>query len=292
MSWTLVFLIVLCLATLAWALERAFAVREVGHALRQLEAKLVAERQQAEDEREGVLRELQQKNDELKGFVYTVSHDLKSPLVTLHGFLGLLKQDLAAGRSERVELDVERIQSAAVTMQRLLEDLLELSRIGRMFNLPETISLADAAREATDRVADRLAESGARVEIAEDMPVVVADRARILQVLQNLIDNAAKFVADSAEPKIEIGGHADGDEIVCYVRDNGIGIDPEFHEKIFGLFNRLDKSWGGTGIGLTLVERIMAVHDGRVWVESDGEGHGCTFYFAMPPEARQNPTVN
>ncbi len=291
MSWTLVFLMVSCLATLVWALERTFAVREAEQALRQLEAKRALERRQTEEEREGIRGKLQQKDDELKRFVYTVSHDLKSPMVTLHGFLGLLKQDLAAGQVERVELDVERIQSAAVTMQHLLEDLLELSRIGRMFNLPETIPLTDAAREAAERVAERLAESGARVEIAEDMPTIVADRPRILQVLQHLIDNAAKFVGDGADRKIEIGGHVDGDEIVCFVRDNGIGIDPRFHERVFGLFNRLDKSRGGTGIGLTLVERIMAVHDGRVWVESDGEGHGSAFYIALPPRPKEIQTA-
>ncbi len=242
----------------------------------------VTERKRAEEMRENLLEELKAKNDELERFTYTVSHDLKSPLVTLHGFLGLLKKDVADGHAERVERDMERIQSAANTMQHLLEDLLELSRIGRMFNPPEKILLTPAAREAAARVSGRLNERDIELVIAEDMPAVVADRPRILQVLQNLIDNAAKFIGDGDDPKIEVGAHEDDGEVICYVSDNGIGIDPRFHDKVFGLFDRLDKAYDGTGIGLALIERIMTVHEGRAWVESEGEGHGSTFYFALP----------
>lgn len=246
----------------------------------------ITERKQAEEMREQLVEELKAKNDELERFTYTVSHDLKSPLVTLHGFLGLLKKDVADGHAERVERDMERIQSAANTMQHLLEDLLELSRIGRMFNPPEKVLLTPAAHEAAARVTGRLKERDIELTIAEDMPAVVADRPRILQVLQNLIDNAAKFIGDGDDPKIEVGAREDGDEVVCYVSDNGIGIDPRFHEKVFGLFDRLDKAYDGTGIGLALVDRIMKVHKGRVWVESEGEGHGSTFCFALPkPQA-------
>ncbi len=247
----------------------------------------VTERKRAEEMREHLLAELRAKNDELERFTYTVSHDLKSPLVTLHGFLGLLKKDIADGHAERVERDMERIQSAAHTMQHLLEDLLELSRIGRMDNPPEKILLTPAAREAAARVSGRLAENGVELEIAEDMPAVVADRPRVLQVFQNLIDNAAKFIGDGDAKKIEVGAREDDDQVVCWVRDNGIGIDPRFHDKVFGLFDRLDKAYDGTGTGLALVERIMKVNGGRAWVESEGEGHGSTFYFALPrPETK------
>lgn len=243
----------------------------------------VTERKRAAQARESLLEELQAKADELERFTYTVSHDLKSPLVTLHGFLGLLKKDVAAGNADRVERDMERIQAAGNTMQRLLEDLLELSRIGRMVNPPEEIKLTPAAREAAARVTRRLIENDVELEIADEMPIVVGDRPRILQVLQNLIDNAAKFIGD--HPRIEVGAREEVDEVVCYVRDNGIGIDPRFHEKIFGLFDRLDRSYDGTGIGLALIARIMKAHGGRVWVESDGEGRGSTFYFALPRPA-------
>ncbi len=245
----------------------------------------VTERKQAEADREALVEELRAKNDELERFTYTVSHDLKSPLVTLHGFLGLLKKDVADGNADRVARDMERIQSAAHTMQRLLEELLELSRIGRMVNPSETIPLTAAAEEAAERVAGRITQAGVEVEITPDMPAVFADRNRVLQILQNLIDNAVKFIGNGNEPRIEIGAREEGDEVVCWVRDNGIGIDKRYHEKIFGLFDRLDKAYEGTGIGLALVERIMKVHEGRAWVESEGEGHGSAFYFALPKPA-------
>ncbi len=296
MSWTLILSIVFCLTALVWAvrlarrLKRGLAERDQARQeVRRSEEKLalaqsrdVTERQQAAADREALLEELRAKSDELERFTYTVSHDLKSPLVTLHGFLGLLKKDVADGNAERVERDMERIQSAAHSMQRLLEALLELSRIGRMVNPSETIPLTRAAQEAAERVEGRIAESGVEVEIAPDMPAVFADRSRVLQVLQNLIDNAVKFIGDGDQPKVEIGAREEGDEVVCSVRDNGIGIDERFHEKVFGLFDRLDKAYEGTGIGLALVERIMKVHGGRAWVESEGEGHGSTFYFALP----------
>ena len=114
------------------------------------------------------------------------------------------------------------------------------------------------------------------------MPVVLGDRVRLLQVYQNLIGNAVKFMGDQAAPRVEIGLRQDGTETVFFVRDNGRGIDPEYHDKIFGLFERLNAQVPGTGIGLQLVKRIVEVHGGRVWVESEGQGKGSTFCFTLP----------
>ena len=108
------------------------------------------------------------------------------------------------------------------------------------------------------------------------------DRRRIVEVLQNLLDNAAKFMGDQAEPRIEVGVETNRDEPVFFVRDNGIGIEPEYQEKVFGLFERLDQKIEGTGVGLTLAKRIIEVHNGRLWVESAGKGQGATFYFTLP----------
>ena len=113
------------------------------------------------------------------------------------------------------------------------------------------------------------------------MPVVLGDRVRLLQVYQNLIGNAVKFMGDQAEPRVEIGRRQDGTETVFFVRDNGMGIDPKYHDKIFGLFERLDVQVSGTGIGLQLVKRIVEVHGGRVWVESEGQAKGSTFCFTL-----------
>ncbi len=241
----------------------------------------IAERRQAQEEREKSLTELKAKNAELERFVYTASHDLKSPLVTIKGFLGLLAKDVAAGRRERMEHDMERIGRAADTMARLLDELLELSRIGRVSNPFEEIDLGDLARETVDLVAGNIARLAVEVEIAPGLPVVIGDRLRLSEVFQNLIDNAVKFLDGQQQPRVEIGGRSQDGGTVCYVWDNGPGIDPRYHEKIFGLFERLDHSYEGTGIGLSLVKRIVEHHGGRIWVESDGLGHGATFCFTL-----------
>jgi len=117
----------------------------------------------------------------------------------------------------------------------------------------------------------------------------VGDRPRLLEVLQNLLDNAVKFMGAQPQPCVHIGMRREGAETVCYVRDNGIGIAPRYHAQIFGLFERLDVASDGTGIGLTLVKRIIEVHGGRLWVESAGEGHGSTFCFTLPWQEARGP---
>lgn len=250
----------------------------------------ITERKRAETEREAFIQELETKNAELERYAYTVSHDLKNPLVTIKGFLGLLKKDIGAGNTERVEHDIKQINSAAEKMHRLLEDLLELSRIGRLMNSSEAVSLADLAQEAIELVAGRIAADGVTVEIASALPVGFGDRVRLLEVIQNLVENAVKFMGDQPEPHVKIGGYQEGNHVVCYVRDNGMGIAPRYHEKIFGLFDRLDQKTEGTGIGLALAKRIVEVHGGQIWVESEGEGYGSTFYFSLPRQPMPLPS--
>ena len=181
-----------------------------------------------------------------------------------------------------MKIDIQQINTAADKMQRLLNELLELSRIGQQINPPKDISLTELAREAVELVTGRIKERGAEVEVASGMPVVSVDRVRLLEVYQNLIDNAVKFMGHQPNPRVEIGVEQKEGEVVCFVRDNGIGIEPRYHEKIFGLFDRLDHDGEGTGIGLALVKRIVEVHGGRIWVESEGPGRGSTFWFSLP----------
>jgi signal transduction histidine kinase len=238
--------------------------------------------------------DLAAKNAELERFNYTVSHDLKTPLVTIRGFAGLAGGDLAAGRSDAVRKDLGRIVAAADKMHRLLDDLLELSRIGRVVHPPEDVALGGLVREALELLKGQLEPRGIVVEVAPDLPVVRADRRRLLEVLQNLIENAAKFSGRQERPRIELGMRQDGDERVFFVRDNGPGIEPRFLERVFGLFEKLDPGGEGTGVGLALVRRIVEAHGGRVWAESAGLGCGATFCFtlgsggaggAQPPES-------
>ncbi len=234
-------------------------------------------------EREKLIAQLKSKNAELESFTYTVSHDLKAPLITINGFLKFLEKDALAGNVERVKADIFRIVEATAKMHRLLTELLELSRIGRMMNEPEDIPFADLVNDALEIVRGRLDTVGrVTVRTQPGLPIVRGDRRRLTEVLQNFIANAAKYMGSQPDPLIEIGqyGEEQGNP-VFFVKDNGIGIAPEHHSRIFGLFNKLSPDNDGTGIGLALVKKIIEVHGGRIWVESE-VGEGATFYFTLP----------
>lgn len=242
----------------------------------------VTERRENREERERLIKELEQKNAELERFTYTVSHDLKSPLITIKGFLGMLEQDARDGNIERMTSDIERIANAADRMKELLDEVLELSRIGRVVNPAEWVDLAELSRETVDLLSGPLDERGAEVDVAQDLPTVFGDRVRLREVIQNLVENAIKFLGDEPQPCIEVGWRDQDGAPAVYVRDNGVGIDPRYLDKVFGLFEQLDPTHQGTGVGLALVHRIIEVHGGRIWVESEGIGHGTTFYFTLP----------
>lgn len=233
-------------------------------------------------ELERLIDELGRRNAELERFTYTVSHDLRSPLVTVRGFVDLLEKDAAAPDPGRVAADLDRIRRATATMETLLRELLELSRVGRVMNAPEEVSLDDLAREAVAALHGRLRAAHVRVDLVPGLPSVRGDRTRLLEVLQNLIENAVKFRSGQREPVVEVGSRPGPDGPVVYVRDNGVGIDPRYHDRVFALFERLDPRVEGTGVGLALVKRIVEVHGGRVWVESEGAGKGATFCFTLP----------
>lgn len=242
----------------------------------------ITERKRIETEREALIRELEAKNTELERFTYTVSHDLKSPLITIQGFLGFLEEDAHQGNLERFQSDLARITQATDKMQQLLNELLELSRLGRIVKPFETIALDELVSEAISLVAGRLAARGVEAIVAPNLPVVYGDRSRLRAVLQNLIDNAVKYMGNQSRPHVEIGVRPDDGGSVFYVRDNGIGIDPDDQDKIFGLFTKLDPAAEGTGMGLAIAKRIVEIHGGRLWVESEGTGRGSTFCFTLP----------
>ena len=232
-------------------------------------------RKQAEEE-------LEAKNKELETFTYTVSHDLKSPLFAIQGFASLLRKDLEGGKAEAVERDLKQIENSVTLMDHLLTDTLELSRIGRVVNPPEDVPFGEIVQEALGQTAELIKSSGVEVSVADGFPTVHVDRMRIVEVLVNLINNSINYRGEQPHPKIDIGHRLDPDsnETVFFVRDNGIGIDPSRHEKVFTLFYKVDKSSKGTGAGLAIVKRIIEVHGGRIWIESE-KGKGCTVCFTF-----------
>lgn len=234
----------------------------------------VTERQRQEDE-------LKSKNAELERFTYTVSHDLRSPLITIKGFAGALLSDAAAGRTDRLTADLKRIVLATDKMSDLLNGLLELSRIGRIVNPPMRVPMDKAVQDVLELLAGSIARCQARVTVQPGLPPACGDPQRLQEVFQNLVENALKFSAPDRTPEIEIGCKTVGDQTAYFVRDHGRGIELRHQESIFGLFNKLDSRTEGTGIGLALVRRIVEFHGGTIWVESAGVGQGATFYFTL-----------
>jgi signal transduction histidine kinase len=225
--------------------------------------------------------ELGARNAEMEQFTYSVSHDLKSPLVTISGYLGVLDEDLAAGRSADLAASLARIGAAVAKMSALLDDLLALSQLGRVANPSARVALGDVVRDALERVGGAIERRGVAVTVAPDLPEVTGDRVRLVEVIQNLVENAVKYLGAQPSPAIEIGTRPDATGAICFVRDNGIGVSPKHAERIFGLFEKLDPRSEGTGVGLALVKKIIEVHGGSIWVESDG-ATGSTFVFRLP----------
>jgi signal transduction histidine kinase len=194
-----------------------------------------------------------------------------------------LREDALSGNSTRLESDIQRISDGADKMQRLMNKLLELLSIGRIVNPFEEVSFRALVDEAVDLVHRRILEQGIAVHIAGDLPLVYGDHKRLVEVLQNLIENSAKFMGDQPEPCIEVGQQGGQDNMpIFFVRDNGIGMEPRFKDHIFDIFAKLDGKSEGTGIGLALVKRIIELHGGKIWAESEGLGKGSMFCFTIP----------
>jgi signal transduction histidine kinase len=238
-------------------------------------------------------REIQQKNVEMEQFTYTVTHDLKSPVVTVKTFLNYLVQDIKQpDAADQVNQDVAYIRNAADRMSRLLDELLKMSRIGHRDNPPEKMTFNSIVEEAVNTVAGRLSQKGVRTVIATEDIVLFGDRSRMLEIWQNLVENSVKYIGDQLNPEIVIGFERRNKEIAFFVRDNGIGISPEFHEKVFGVFTKLNADSEGTGLGLAVVKKIVEVYNGKIWVESSGMGAGSTFKFTLPDAVRSSKATS
>lgn len=237
-------------------------------------------RQQTEKERKKLLSELEKKNRELESFVYTVSHDLKSPLVSISGFSSnLLKRykDELDGRGVHY---LQRLQANVNHMEDLITVLLELSRIGRVVGELTSFSVESLLQEILETHSGQIEKTNARIILNLPFPTIKGDRVRLGQVFSNLLDNAIKFREKDRPLTIEIGWKENELDFLFYVRDNGIGIDPRYSEKIFLPFQKLNPDTEGLGIGIAMVSRIIEYHGGRIWFESE-PGEGTTFFFTL-----------
>ena len=193
-----------------------------------------------------------------------------------------MPQDMTAADKQRVEKDLLFMNNAADKMGLLLQELLEMSRIGRIINPPVKITSAELIKEAISIVAGSIADRGVKVQVSGEHVTLYGDRSRLLEIWQNLLENAVKFMGVQPSPQIDIGAERQGSDTVFFVRDNGIGIEPQYQSKIFNLFEKLDTKTEGTGMGLAIVKRIVELYQGKIWVESKGLGQGTSFFFTLP----------
>jgi PAS domain S-box-containing protein len=254
---------------------------------------LVAKQRELEEANE----QLRRINRELDQFTYVVSHDLKEPLRTLEAFSNFLAQDYGAQLGPEGQGFINHLVEASRRLGALISDLLLLSRAGGVINTPRPVDVGEAFRTVLGDLHDLIQRKEAVVRLDESMarcPAVAGDPQRLMELLANLVGNGLKYNA-SPRPEVVLGcspdgGNGDGGVVTLYVRDNGIGIDPQYHEQVFQLFRRLHHrdEYEGTGAGLAICRKIVEAHGGRIWVES-GVGRGSTFFFTLPRSAAPPP---
>ena len=242
----------------------------------------ITEKKDLQQELEGKNRYLVEKNEELQNFVSMVSHDLKSPLYILQDFTSILLHDHRMEFGENVIYYLERIKKNAENMEQLIVDILDLSKLGTTEWDYHDYPIIQIIQRAVDELEPMIEDKNIRWVIGKQFPTVFCDPTRILQVFLNLISNSIKYMDPGRDACIEIGCRGRENEFEFFVKDNGIGIEKEYHKKIFEIFQRLKefKDVEGSGVGLAIIKKIVENHGGRAWVNSK-KGKGSTFYFTL-----------
>jgi PAS domain S-box-containing protein len=241
----------------------------------------ITDLKKTEEQLEATLADLERSNAELQQFAYVASHDLQEPLRAAVGFLQLLQSRYQDLLDEKGNHYIERAVNAGHRMQGLINDLLTLSRVNTQDLVPQKTDMNGVLAEVIRDLQPVIEEKQAAVTCS-DLPVLYVDNNQMFSLLQNLVTNALKYNT-SPQPAVDIGCQEDGDAYRFYVKDNGIGIAPRFHDRIFMIFQRLHtrREYSGTGIGLALSRKIVERHNGRIWVVSQ-KGRGSVFYFTLP----------
>lgn len=241
----------------------------------------IAERERAQEALLQMAAELERSNAELQQFAYVASHDLQEPLRMITSYLQLFMRRYGNNLDGEAREFLEFAVDGATRMQKLISDLLAYSRVHTRARPPEPTDSAAVLQQTIQDLQAAITDSNATVTF-DELPMVMADATQLGQLFQNLISNAIKYRSDDP-PRIHISAHREGDQWVFAVKDNGIGIDPKYFDRIFAIFQRLHTrdEYPGTGIGLAICKRIVERHGGRIWVES-APGQGCTFFFTLP----------
>lgn len=269
-----------------WGITQAMPIRVSGTTFYMTVFDDISDRKAAEQKIENANRELVRSNEELAQFAYVASHDLKEPLRMVSSYCDLISERYADQLDETGQKFVHYATDGAVRMQRLIDDLLLYSRIGRGGEEVENVDLGEVVEEVRQLLAEAIREADAEI-VVEDLPTISGYRAEVARLFQNLIGNALKFRSD-VPLVIEIRAQKDEAGWTISVSDNGIGIAPEFRERVFGVFQRLHnrEKYEGTGIGLAICEKIVAQLGGRIWLD-ESEKNGCCVYFTVRNEYNQ-----
>jgi len=227
-------------------------------------------------------RQLEDANKELESFSYSVSHDLRAPLRAIDGYSRMILREQGDKFDENTKNRFNVIRDNVKLMNQLIDDLLAFSRLGRNAVSISRLNMKDLTKDVWGELKTINPDSPVSLKI-NPLPPAMGDRSLMRQVLVNLLSNALKFSRIRKSPLIEIGGHSAEGENVYYVRDNGVGFDMQYHDKLFGVFQRLHSAgdYEGTGVGLAIVQRIILRHGGRIWAEGVVD-KGATFYFTLP----------
>ncbi len=267
---------------------------DLGRDVEAMRLQITSQLVEAERAREELVRrgeELARSNDDLQQFAYVASHDLSEPLRKVANFCQLLERQYGDQLDDRAKQYIDFAVDGAKRMQVLIADLLELSRVGRTTDQFERIDLDLKLDQALSGLDDRIAQSGARVERLTRLPVVDGDRILLVSLLENLVGNAIKYHRDGVPPVVTVYAKLDTETHMwtITVSDNGIGIDPQYADRIFAVFQRLHlrDQYGGTGIGLSLCRKIVEFHGGQIWLAPVESRQGATFRFTIPESRRR-----
>jgi light-regulated signal transduction histidine kinase (bacteriophytochrome) len=226
--------------------------------------------------------QLKATNKELESFSYSVSHDLRAPLRAIDGFAMMIEEDCADRLDDEGRRYLSVIRENSKRMGMLIDDLLTFSRLGRLPVSTREVDMDSLAREVMTEVLGPHGGAGPRIEVGS-LPPAHGDPGLLRQVWANLLANAVKYSSKNSQPRIEVSGRRDGAENCYSIRDNGVGFNMAYADKLFGVFQRLHRAdeFSGTGVGLAIVHRVITRHGGRVWAEGEVD-RGAVFSFALP----------